>query len=188
MRITKTLESYNELLDVYTQEVTLFEELKKKTNIERGINTVRWSSHSVINCRMFHFDEWLTNPHHDYFCYEQKQKILPKLIVFLALYNKLNDIEKDKFEEIRLKNKNQEYLDELWLPRLNFIEFLNEQKKERENKKYSVRSPVKPSRPNAYRKLAEFDRQKEEYSKNIKSEENCIKEIEVWRKLYESVK
>ncbi|WP_343591072.1 hypothetical protein [Flavobacterium sp.] len=183
-----TLDYYYELLNVYTQEITSFERLKEKTNNEEGLQAAIWSPHTVINSRMFHYDEWLTNPIHNYFCYEQKHKILPKLIEFLASYNMLDDEEKKKFSEIRLRNKYQEYLDEIWKPHTDFIGFLKGQKDERENLKYTFKYPAKPSRSNAYRQLAEFEKKREEYMKDIESQENCIKEIEEWKKLYESVK
>ncbi|WP_298136917.1 hypothetical protein [Flavobacterium sp.] len=186
--MSKIIEYYNKLLEVYTGEIIYFENEKDRVNKEESPHSVRWEPKAVINTRMFHFDEWLTNPYHNYFCYEQKKKILPLLIEFISAYNQLTDNEKEEFEQERTKNKYQEYLDELWKPKLNFISVLDALKKERQNLKETFDYPSKPSRPNAHRQWEEYDKKIKEYWKKVEVEDNCIKEISDWKNIYESIK
>jgi hypothetical protein len=185
MTMSRILQHYDNLLKVYTDEVTLFEKQKEEFNKVEGSNKDVSSPHSVINHRMFHFDEWLTNPFHNYFCYEQKKKILPLLIRFISEFNQLTNDEKEIFEKSRIKDKYQEFLDELWKPKLDFLKFLDLLKKERDEHKLTFRYPPKPSRSNAHRQLAEFEKKKTDYWKDMDSNENCIKEIAEWKKIYE---
>lgn len=183
--MNKILEHYNNLLEVYTEEVTLLEMQKEKINEKEGSNTLVFSPHSVINSRMFHFNEWLNNPCNNDLYYEKKKKILPLLIRFISEFNKLNDAEKEDFEKSRKKDRYQEFLDDLWKPKIEFLNFLESLRKERDEYKLTFKSPPKPTRPNAHRQWAEFEKKKDEYWKEIDSNENCIKEIAEWKKIYE---
>jgi hypothetical protein len=57
MTMSRILQHYNNLLKVYTEEVTLFEKQKEEFNKAEGSSKDVSSPHSVINHRILHFDE-----------------------------------------------------------------------------------------------------------------------------------
>lgn len=183
----KILLQHSSLIDVYRIQIEKLETPADDVGDHSKAKSPRWSAFGVLNSRVFLFDEWLTNPYHLNFCYEEKKAIIEPLIKFISAYNKLSEEDRVKFDQKKVRNSLQENFDELWTDKIDFLEFTKRLKKEREERKMDINYPSKPSRPNAHRQWNEFERLKKIYWEEVDSEKRCIEEIKVWEDIFNSV-
>ncbi len=170
------LKLYQTLLEAYTDQVKGFEERKKKTESEEG-HRIEWVPHLILNSRMFTYDEYLTNIYHGGLCYNEKNCVMPHLVNFLAAYENCSDEEKAAFDNVKPKNEYQQYLDELYIGKEKFSEFLQSQLKELRDKEYNYKPPSRPQRSNATRQLAKYREEMQEYEEKIASINRCREEV-----------
>lgn len=175
------LKLYQTLLEVYTEQVKGLESRMKEAQKEHHI---AWVPHAVLNSRMFTYDEYLTNVYHDGFCYEEKNHVMPHLINFLAAYEKCSDPDNATFENLKPKSEYQQYLDELYLGKGAFSDFLQSQLKELQTKASEIRYPSRPQRTNATRQLAKYREDLNEYEEKIESINRCKQEVNERIKLF----
>lgn len=169
------------LLDVYTEQVKGLEEEKKKLAVKHSID---WIPHMVLNSRMFTYDEHLTNIHHGGLCFNEKNRIMPHLVNFLAAFEKCSDEEKTSFENLKTKNEYQQHLDELYVGKGKFLEFLQAQLKELREREYRCRIPSRPQRSNATRQQAKYREDMKAYEEEIASINRCRDEVNKRIQLY----
>ncbi len=178
-----TLKLYQTLLEAYTEQVKGLEDRKKKAEAEVG-HRIDWLPPAVLNSRMFTYDEYLTNIYHGGFCYEEKNHVMPHLVNFLAAYEKCSDADKESFQNSKPKNEYQKHLDELYLGKGRFSEFLQSQLKELRKSEDNYRAPYPPQQRNATRQLAKYQEEKREYEEKIASLNRCREEVNERINLY----
>lgn len=182
------LEKYVELLDVYSQQVKSLEDRKKE--VDKKQPNSGGVPYMMLNSRIFIQDEYLTNPFHRGFCYEEKNRIMPHLVSFLATYEKCTAEDRAEFENLKPKGQYQQYLDELIKGKEPFLEFLESQLKDLNAKENRVQVPFPPRRRNATRQLADYREAKRKYEEEMASIKRCREEVidrkELFKKLLEN--
>ena len=181
--VEKTLDLYKSLLDVYTTQVKGLEEQKKEANKKHRLDYIR---HSVLNSRIFTYDEYLTNQFHGGWCYEEKNLIMPHLVPFIAQFEKLSQEEIAAFEANKPKNDYQDALDYLYKNKGSFSALLKNQLKELSQKESDLRIPRRPQRRNATRQMSDYMEETEEYEEKLASLRRCRKEVEDRIELFNS--
>lgn len=173
--MNKLLELYQTLLEVYTDQVKGLE--NKKKEVEKEHRHIQWLPHRALNCRMFTYDEYLTNAYNGGFCYEEKNKVMPHLIYFLSSYEKCSDEERKNFESVKPKNEYQQYLDELYIGKGSLLTFLESQLKQLRDSELNTKVPYPPQRRNATRKITEYHEDKRKYEEEIEIINRCRQEV-----------
>ena len=166
------LKLYSELLQVHTEQIKHLEEIKKSDD------RIRWNPVSVLNTRMFLYDEYLLNPYHGGFCYDEKNAIMPYLEEFIAHYELLSSEQKEEFEAQKNKNGYHSRLDTLINEKTPIIDFLRSQLAELEKQRNIHKMPHPPRKKNATRKKAKYLEDKKEYDEQMKSIQNCKEEVQ----------
>jgi hypothetical protein len=166
-------ELYKTLLETYTEQVKGLEAAKK----EAEKNHAAWIPHKVLNSRMFTYDEYLNNASYGGWCYAEKNRIMPHLLNFIAAYEKCSFEEKETFEKLKPKNEYQQYLDELYIGKGEFIPFLESQLKDLLHIERTYQIPHKPQRSNATRQLVKYQKELKEYEERIASINRCREEV-----------
>lgn len=179
------LRLYTELLKVYTEQVQKLEALKVEQSKEHRIE---WVPQLALNSRLFTYDEYLQNPFHGGFCYEEKNLIIPHLVNFIANYDYSSDDVKEEFEQRKPKNDYQRYLDDILFKKMLFIDFLKSQLRELQELQYTYKIPNQPSRKNAIRQIAKYKSDREEYFEKIDSLNRCRTEVNERLKIVEEIK
>ena len=180
----KLLKLYNDLLDKYTEQIVKLKKLRSEYSNEHNVS---WVPFTVLNSRMFMFDEHLKNIHHSGFCYEEKNLIMPYLVNFMATYESASDKENAEFIKLKPKNNYQESIDNIIKKASPFLQFHKSLLNDLEDLKYSYTIPIAPKQRNATRQLAKYKKDRKEYFENIEILNKCKKEvndrIEIFKKL-----
>ncbi|MCB0743607.1 MAG: hypothetical protein KDC67_06870 [Ignavibacteriae bacterium] len=168
----KILKLYSELLQVYTEQIKHFEQVKESNK------RIQWNPVSVLNSRMFIYDEYLLNPYHGRFCFEEKNAVMPYLEEFIAHYELLVPEQKIEFEAQKYKNGYYLSLDALINDSIPIIDFLKSQLVELERQRLNCNKPFPPKRKNANRQKAKYLEDKKEYEGQMRSLQNCFEEVQ----------
>lgn len=166
---------YSDLLNIYTEQVKKLELLKSEAEKTKRVELV---PHMALNHRMFTYDEYLQNPSYGGFCYIEKNIIMPYLVPFFVAFDNSSEEIKIEFEQLKPKNQYQKYLDELLGKiKIPFIEFLKLQLHELQEIQYRYDIPSRPTRSNATRQQAEYEKNRKKYFEKVESLNRCREEI-----------
>lgn len=179
------LKLYIEPLKVYTEQVQKLEALKVEYSKEHRIE---WIPQVALNSRIFTYDEYLQNPFHKGFCFEEKNLIIPHLVKFIATYDYSSDEVKTEFEKQKPENEFQGYLDDVLFQKQPFLDFLKSQLRELRELEYTYKIPSQPSRKNATRQIAKYKIDREEYLKKRETLNRCRDEVNERIKIVEEIK
>ncbi|MWB92816.1 hypothetical protein GON26_00405 [Flavobacterium sp. GA093] len=182
--MSKLLDSYIELLKIYTEEVTKLELLKDQENDKHS----RWNPAITLNRSMFTYDEYLNNDLHRGYYFKEKNLIMPFLLKFIAIFENSSEEEKLDFENLKTKNKYQENLDDLVSNKVPLLDFLKFQLKELQELKYTYTIPFPPKRKNATLQQAKYEKDIKEYWVKANSLERCREEVNARIKNFEELK
>ena len=166
------LKAYSELIEVYNEQIRHLEEIRNSDK-RYEFNPV-----SVLNSRMFTYDEYLLNPFYGGGCYEEKNVVMPYVEKFFAHYENLSSEEKEEFESRKIKEGLKCSLDPLIKEKSPIIEFLKSQLAELERLRYDQKMPFPPKRKNATQQKAKYLKDRKEYDEQMKSIQNCKEEVQ----------
>jgi len=184
IKMSKLLDSYIELLEIYTEEVIKLESLRDK----EADQYPRWNPAMTLNDRMFTYDEYLNNNSHRGYCYKEKNVIIPFLLKFIAVFENSSEATKLDFENLKPKNQYQEYLDDLFSKKTPFLDFLKSQLNELQDSKNKNITPFPPIRKNATQQQLKYEKYRKEYREEIESLDRCRKEVIARIKTFEELK
>lgn len=178
------LDTYNNLLQIYTEQVQKFEKIK---NEDLNKHLIQWIPFSLLNSRIFVYDEYLQNPYYGGVGYEEKKKIMPNLVRFIVTYENSSEETVKKFEKQKTTNEYQNHLDEI-IPKIPFLDYLKGLLRELQEQQYQYSIPFPPKRSNATRQLAKYKEDMVKYQDKIASLNRCRDEINERIKFVEEIK
>ncbi len=175
---------YSELLKVYTEQVEKLEKIKAEASEKHHIG---WIPHMALNTRMFTYDEYLQNIHHGGFCFEEKNKIMPHLVRFIATYECSSEEAIKNFEQEKEQNNYQKQLDSIVFDKIPIIDFSKSQLRGLRDVKDTYDIPYPPKRRNATRQMAKYKTDRKKYFEKIDILNRCREEVEARIELIEKI-
>ncbi len=166
------LKLYSELIKIYTEQIDHLERIKE------SYIKIQWDSVSVLNSRMFLYDDYLLNMYHGGFCFEEKNAVMPYLENFIAHYELLTPEQKKEFDARKNNDGYSSNLDSLINSTTPIIDYLKSQLVELEKNRQDCKIPFPPKRKNATRQWTKYLEDEKEYKKQMKSLQNCKDEVQ----------
>jgi len=174
MKTDIALELFEQLLEIYTIELNEIEIFFKNASPKPIGDPI-----AVFNSRILTYDEYL-----GYEFIGIKQKIIPILDKFIAVFELLSEEEQKNFDAFN-RNMYSRILKSLVLESIPFIENKNKELKSNHMRKLDIKIPFPPKNKRATRQLAEYRSEKKRYEEETESISNIIKELEERRKAFE---
>ena len=179
--IQTAIESYQELLNIYTDEIQkLQKEFDKSVGHSQAIPAL------VINSRVTLFDEYLLTPYHSGY-YEIKQKLMPFIVKHIACIDLLTEKDTTEFIKLRPKNDYSENLNSLIQEFTPITEFVNKNIKNEHRREIDLILPLRPTRSNAIRQLIKYKAEMKKFEESRETIRENIIEMENLQKSYEKI-